>query len=108
MMESSIVGFHQDFYIPEIQKLAFHLPHVRILGTHHCGNTIREVFKNCLSFQYVLCYFNYVERVVAIFGRLIQYKYYGGNSSVSIEGIPLEHFSYTDQKTSLSYLHSRT
>ena len=45
MMESSIVDFHQDLYIPAIQKLAFHLPHVHIIGTHHCGNMRREAFK---------------------------------------------------------------
>ena len=37
-----------------MQKLSFHLPHVRILGTHHCGNTLREVFKRRAAYQYVL------------------------------------------------------
>ena len=40
-MKSSIVDFHRDFYIPEIQKLVFQLPHVHIIGTHHCGNMRR-------------------------------------------------------------------
>ena len=39
VMESSIVEFRQDFYINAIQKLVFHIPHLRILGMHHCGNT---------------------------------------------------------------------
>ena len=39
MMETSIAEFHNSLYIPEIKKLSFHLPCVRILGTHHCGNT---------------------------------------------------------------------
>ena len=39
MMELSMVEYRQDFYIPAIHKLAFHLPHVRIIGTHHFGNT---------------------------------------------------------------------
>ena len=34
MMEYSIVDFHQDFYTPVIQKPAYHLPNVRILGAH--------------------------------------------------------------------------
>ena len=34
----SIVYFHQYLYIPTIQKLVFHLPQVRILGTHQCVN----------------------------------------------------------------------
>ena len=39
MTETTISDFHTSFYIPSIQKLAFHLPHVRILGTNHCGET---------------------------------------------------------------------
>ena len=39
MMDLSTGSFNQDLYIPAIRKLAFHIPHVRILGTHHCGNT---------------------------------------------------------------------
>ena len=35
----------------------------------------------------------YSERVVASFAHYIQSEYYGGNISVSIKGILLEHFS---------------
>ena len=44
MMETSILDFHQRFYIPEIQKFSLNLPHIHILGTHHCGNTRQEEF----------------------------------------------------------------
>ena len=37
MMETTISDFPTSFYIPSIHNLAFHLPHVRILGTYHCG-----------------------------------------------------------------------
>ena len=37
MMETTISDFRTSFYIPAIQKLAFRLPHVRILGTNNCG-----------------------------------------------------------------------
>ena len=37
MMETTTSVFHTCFYIPATQKLAFHLPHVRIIGTNHCG-----------------------------------------------------------------------
>ena len=71
-MEISISYFHTNLYIPEIQKLAFHLPHVRILGTRHCGNTRREAFKFPCEFQDVLCCCGYSERVVATFALQIQ------------------------------------
>ena len=38
-MGTSIVEFHQLLEIPAMQKLAYHLPHVLILVTYHCGNT---------------------------------------------------------------------
>ena len=40
----------------------------------------------------MLCRRDYAERVVASFTHQIQSEYYGGNISVSIEGIALEKF----------------
>ena len=48
-------------YIPAIHKLAFHLPHVRILGTNHCGERQRTAFKQRELFQDVLCRRDYAE-----------------------------------------------
>ena len=41
VMEISIVDLRQRLYIPAIHKIAFHLPHVRIIVNHHCCNTHR-------------------------------------------------------------------
>ena len=92
-MEIFIAGFSTSFYIPEIQKLVFHLPHVCILGTNNCGNTRREAFKRHSPKQCVLCRRDYAEILVASFANQIQSEYYGRNITVSIEGIALEHFS---------------
>ena len=96
-METTIYDFHTSFYIPAIQKLAFHLPHVRILGTNHCGALRRKAFKRHEICQDLLCSRDYAERVVASFANQIQSEYYAGNISVSIEGITLEHFSAVTQ-----------
>ena len=53
MMETTISNFHTSFYIPEIKKLAFHIPHVQILGTNHWGDSRRTAFKRRKSFQYL-------------------------------------------------------
>ena len=45
IMDTKIYGSRTSFYIPAIQKLAFHLPHVRILGTNHYGAMRRTAFK---------------------------------------------------------------
>ena len=92
MMETTISDFDTSFYIPAIPKLAFHLPHVRILGTNHCGEMQRTAFKRREFFQYILYRRYYEERVVESFSNQIQSEYYDGNRSVSIEVIALEHF----------------
>ena len=77
--------------------MAFRLPHVRILGTNHCGELRRTAFKRRELFQDVLCRRDYAERIVASFANKIQSEYYDGNRSVSIEGIVLEHFRAAPQ-----------
>ena len=96
-METYIDDFQKSLYISVIQNLAFHLPRVCILGTHHCGNTCDEAFKNCRWFKYLLCNRYFSEREVIIFAHQIQYECYGIKVSVSIEGIALEQFSTTAQ-----------
>ena len=62
MMEKIISVLHTSFYIPAIQKMAFHLPHVHILGTNHCGELQRTAFKRRELFQDVICRSDYAER----------------------------------------------
>ena len=92
-METTISNFRTSFYISAIQRSAFHLPHVRILCTNHCGELQRTALKRRELFQYVLCPCEYDERLVTRFTHQIQSKYYRENISVYIEGITLEHFS---------------
>ena len=72
MIETNISNFHTSLYIPAIQKLAFNLPHVHILGTNHCGEMRRTAFKRRESFQDVLCCRDYADRAVARFSNQIQ------------------------------------
>ena len=90
--ETKISDFHTSFYIPAIQKLAFHLPHVRILDTNQWSEMRRKAFKQRALFQDVLYRRDYAEIVVTSFANKIQSEYYGVNISVSIEGVSLEHF----------------
>ena len=76
---------------------------MRILGTNHCGEIRRTAFKKRESFQDVLCRRECADGVVAIFANQIQSEYYGGNKSVSIEFIALEHFSAALKVDNKSY-----
>ena len=55
MMETTIYNLHTTFYILFIQRLAFHITHVQILDTNHCGDSIQNVFKRQKLFQYLRC-----------------------------------------------------
>ena len=71
MMETKIYDFHIRFYIPSIHSFAYLLPHVRILGTNHCGEMRRTALKRRELFQYVICRHDYADRVAAIFANQI-------------------------------------
>ena len=58
--------------MPAIQKLAFHIPHMRILGKNQCGEIRHTSFKQRELFQDVICRRDYAERVVASFANKIQ------------------------------------
>ena len=45
MMETTISNFHTSFYIPEIQKLAFHIPLVQVLDKNHFFESCRTAFE---------------------------------------------------------------
>ena len=99
-LETLISEFHNKYYNPSILKLEFHFPHVRILGTHHCGKERCEAFK-CRRKQHdVVCRNNYAERIVSSSAHQIQSEYYVSNRYVSIEGIESEHLSASDQASS--------
>ena len=54
MMETTISNFHTSFYIPDIHKLAFHIPHVQILGTNHCSAFVKLRLNTVNNFK--MCY----------------------------------------------------
>ena len=72
MMETTVYDFRTIFYIPAIPELAFHLQHVRILGTNQFGEMRRIAFKQRELYQDVLCCRDYAERLVASFDNQIQ------------------------------------
>ena len=69
MTETTISNYHTSFFIPEIHKLAFHIPHVQILGKNHCGDSRQNAFQLRECFQDVLCCRYYDERVVDSFSK---------------------------------------
>ena len=66
---------------------------MRILGTHHCGKEHQDTFNRWGNLHDVLFRNDYSERVVSSFSHKIQSEYNGGNRSIFIKGIAVEHFS---------------
>ena len=52
--------------MPEIQKLEFHVTHVKIMRTNHCDDYLQTAFKRHKSFQYLICLRDYSDKVVSI------------------------------------------
>ena len=71
-MDTTISNFHTSLYIPEIQKLEFHILHVQVLVSNQCGDSRLTTFKHRKSFQDVLCRRDYYERLVSSFSHQIQ------------------------------------
>ena len=74
LLDTYITEIHDNFYIPAIQKMEFHLAHALILGTHHYGKEFRKAFKRRLDLHGVLCRCYYAEWVVSSFAHQIQSK----------------------------------
>ena len=48
-IQSKIGDFHKDFYIKQIEKLAYHLSYYRILGKHHVADVRHKAFESTLG-----------------------------------------------------------
>ena len=62
--------------MPVVQKISFHLPHIRIIVTCHYGNTRLEAFKSRAAYQDVFWRQYYTEFVVTVFSHQTQSEYY--------------------------------
>ena len=62
---------------------------MRILGTHRCVKERCEALRRRRKHHDVLCWCDYAYQIVSSFAHQIKSGYYGGNRSVSIEGIAL-------------------
>ena len=47
MMDTTVSNLHKSFYIPEIQKLEFHIPYVQIMDLVELFLNAANYFKMC-------------------------------------------------------------
>ena len=99
--------FHVKYYQPAIEKLAYHIPHVCILGTNHIGKTRREALEKGQSDYDVKLRRDYAERLTTALIHQIQSQHFGGKNTLSMEGIALEYIaSNTGTEPCVEFFHT--
>ena len=81
--------FHRDYYLPALDKLAYHRPHCRILGKEHSGKARLAAYKTKPSIRTRR---DYAERLAAAFTLEAQHEHFGNGRSLSMEGSSVETF----------------
>ena len=84
-----ILVFHSEWLIPVIEKLAFYLPNVHIIGSYHCVSNYHCVFvswhdKCDCKFT---CDYSEIDQVLI---ERINDQYFSRCYSISMEGVSLE------------------
>jgi hypothetical protein len=93
-LERSIGEFHRSFYIPSIEKLAYHRSYYRILGKHHVADVRQKAFRSRPGD--IATRSDYAEKFGFEPDGQLQGEYFSNNRSLSMEGCCLEHFLHTD------------
>ena len=89
-MLCKIGGFHKDFYIKQIKKLAYHRSYYKILGKHHVADVRHKAFDSTpgdISNQS-----DYAEQFVFDPNGQTQNEFFDKNRSLSMEVCCLDCF----------------
>ena len=90
--EEVIDIFHELFYIPTIEKLSFHLAHVRILASMEFWNTRNDCYHNN-ALENIKLKKNYAKFFSKTTDNEIKSQHWKGNRQLSMEGIVVEYFT---------------
>jgi hypothetical protein len=101
---------YQNYYNPVIEKFAYHLAHVKIVGTNHIGLTRREDLSMRHKKKDIKVQCDFADRLVAAFLTEIQSEHFGGNQTLSMEGLAMEYIDASsilnEQKSLKGQFHS--
>ena len=89
-MQRKIGDFHKDYYIKQIEKLAYHRSYHKIIGKHHVSDVRHKAFESTpgdISTRY-----DYAERFGFDPNGQIQNEFFDNNRSLSMEGCCLDRF----------------
>ena len=89
-MQRKIGGFQKDFYIKQIEKLAYHRSYYKILGKHNVSEVRHEAFGSTPGDISTLS--DYSEWFSFNPDGQIQNEFFDNNRSLSMEGCCLDRF----------------
>ena len=89
-MQRKIGDFHKDFYIKQIEKLAYHRSYYKILGKHHVADVIHKSFESKPGD--ISTWSDYAERFGFDSNGQIQNELFDKNCSLFMEGCCLDRF----------------
>lgn len=81
--------FHEEYFKIAMENLAYHHPHVTMLGKRFCGKLRTEaLLENVTDVATIR---DYAERLKAAFNGEIQTTHFGNNRDLSMEGCAVKH-----------------
>ena len=83
LMKKPFLDFYNNYYIPMLEKYAYHLPHVILLGKNECS----KIRKESLKIGDVETIRDYAERLSFDFDNEIMSQHFGNSLSLSMEGV---------------------
>jgi hypothetical protein len=102
LLTRPIGTFHKTFYIPMLEKYAYHYPHIRILSKTGCGAMRLDWFRRML--KCIKTIHDYAERLKVSMNNEIQSEHFGHSRSLSIEGCSCRYMD--DSGKSVMEMHS--
>ena len=89
-MQRKIGDFCKEFYIKQIEKLAYHRSYYKILGKHNVADVRHKVFESAPGD--ISTWSDYAERFGFNPNGQIQNEFFDKNCSLSMEGCCLDRF----------------
>ena len=87
-VKRKIGDFHKDFYIQQIEKLAYHRSFYKILGKHHVAGVRHNSFESTPG--NIRHRSDYAERFIFKPGGQLQNEFFDKNCTLSMEGFCLD------------------
>ena len=92
-VQRKIGGFHKDFYIQQIEKLAYYRSYYEILGKHHVAEVRHKAFES--TPDNIITWLDYAKQFSFEPSSQLQNELFDKNCTLSMEGWCLDRLRQT-------------